>query len=178
MQNITFPIGGTSRLHDMTIKLADFGMAGFVGSDGLLRGRCGTPGYVAPEILLAGAHEGYSMNVDMFSIGVVAYILLCGYEPFYGEDDKQLIKANKEVDYEFHAEDWEGSSLNSHTSFFPLTPPSHTPLTSLTTLTSYTSITSHISIISPLSLKVCQSWQKILSARPLLRQMKDSLPWR
>ena len=45
---------------------------------------CGTPGYVAPEILYAGVNEGYGTNVDMFSVGVVAYTLLCGYEPFYG----------------------------------------------------------------------------------------------
>lgn len=50
------------------IKLADFGMAGFVSKDGLLRGRCGTPGYVAPDIFHAGMHEGYSINVDMFSV--------------------------------------------------------------------------------------------------------------
>jgi serine/threonine protein kinase len=39
---------------------------------------------VAPEILCAGVNEGYGTNVDMFSVGVVAYTLLCGYEPFYG----------------------------------------------------------------------------------------------
>ena len=66
------------------VKLADFGMAGFIGTDNALKGRCGTPGYVAPEILKANAHESYGLNVDMFSIGVVAYTLLCGYEPFYG----------------------------------------------------------------------------------------------
>ena len=81
-------------------------MTGFRDTDGRLRGRCGTPGYVAPDILKAGVHEGYSINVDMFSIGVVAYTLLCGYEPFYGTDDTQLIKANKSVHYEFHLPEW------------------------------------------------------------------------
>ena len=66
------------------VKLADFGMAGFIGTDNALKGRCGTPGYVAPEILKANAHESYGLNVDMFSIGVVAYTMLSGYEPFYG----------------------------------------------------------------------------------------------
>ena len=61
------------------IKLADFGMAAAVGRDGLLRGRCGTPGYVAPEILKAGVQQGYGRNVDMFSAGAVIYALLCGY---------------------------------------------------------------------------------------------------
>jgi serine/threonine protein kinase len=42
------------------VKLADFGMAGFSGRDGRLKGRCGTPGYVAPDILKAGLNESYS----------------------------------------------------------------------------------------------------------------------
>ena len=47
--------------HDpVYIKLADFGMAGFIGRDGRLKGRCGTPGYVAPDILKAGLNESYS----------------------------------------------------------------------------------------------------------------------
>lgn len=50
------------------IKLADFGMAGFINDNGLLRGRCGTPGFVAPDILRAGVQEGYHFNVDMFSV--------------------------------------------------------------------------------------------------------------
>jgi calcium/calmodulin-dependent protein kinase I len=95
LSNITFPRRsaadllearelGLSEDQSVTIKLADFGMAGFVGADNQLKGRCGTPGYVAPDILRAGVNEGYGINVDMFSIGVVAYTILCGYEPFYG----------------------------------------------------------------------------------------------
>lgn len=53
---------------NLLIKLADFGMAGFVGLDKRLRGRCGTPGYVAPEILKAGINESYGINVDIFSV--------------------------------------------------------------------------------------------------------------
>lgn len=93
-----------------TLKL-DFGMAGFKDKENLLRGRCGTPGYVAPDILKAGVHEGYPLNVDMFSIGVVIYTLLCGYEPFYGTDDAQLIKSNKNVNYEFHLPEWAGDLI-------------------------------------------------------------------
>jgi serine/threonine protein kinase len=53
---------------EIVVKLADFGMAGFIGRDGRLRGRCGTPGYVAPDIINAQPHESYHMNVDMFSV--------------------------------------------------------------------------------------------------------------
>ena len=85
-------------------------MSGFRSNDGLMYGRCGTPGYVAPDILKAGLREGYDANVDIFSIGVVIYTLLCGYEPFYGENDDELIKANKAVLYEFHSPEWDNIS--------------------------------------------------------------------
>lgn len=126
LSNITFPLECTTdnvqqdvqhqgevqqkRIH---IKLADFGMAGFQSTDGKLRGRCGTPGYVAPDILRAGCNESYSLNVDMFSVGVVAYILLCGYEPFYGTNDEDLIRCNKHVEYEFQDPEWSNISANA-----------------------------------------------------------------
>lgn len=47
---------------------------------------CGTPGYVAPEVLRKGVKYGFKS--DLWSIGVVAYILLCGYPPFYSEDEE------------------------------------------------------------------------------------------
>jgi calcium/calmodulin-dependent protein kinase I len=91
----------------LRLKLADFGMATFEqGSGGLLHGRCGTPGYVAPEILRAKPLEGYPNTVDMFSTGVVAYTLLCGYEPFYGSTERQLIAANKRCEFAFHLPEW------------------------------------------------------------------------
>jgi serine/threonine protein kinase len=74
-------------------------------------GRCGTPGYVAPDILQAEKNEGYPLNVDVFSIGVVAYVLLCGYEPFYGDTPAELLKANKNVDFEFHSPEVNVSSF-------------------------------------------------------------------
>lgn len=92
------------------IKLADFGMAAFVQPDGMLRGRCGTPGFVAPEILTAGKGEAYPAGVDMFSIGVVTYTMLCGYEPFFGVNDEELIQMNKAVDYEFEEPEWSSVS--------------------------------------------------------------------
>ncbi len=52
------------------VKLADFGMAGFLARDKKLRGRCGTPGYVAPDILKADKNGSYGLNVDMFSVSI------------------------------------------------------------------------------------------------------------
>lgn len=93
----------------VSVKVADFGMAGFTGVDGNLRGRCGTPGYVAPEIFSTAVHGGYGNKVDVFSAGVTLYVLLCGYEPFYGESDKELIAANKAAIVEYPESDWSSS---------------------------------------------------------------------
>ena len=90
----------------VSIKVGDFGMATFVGVDGLVRGRCGTPGYVAPEILKTSAGVGYGNQIDVFSAGITLYILLCGYEPYYGETEKALIEANTRAAIEFPESDW------------------------------------------------------------------------
>jgi serine/threonine protein kinase len=95
------------------VKVGDFGMATFVGVDGKVRGRCGTPGYVAPEIFNAGIYGGYGNKVDVFSAGVTLYVMLCGYEPFYGETDEQLKVANKAAVVEFPKEDWSGVSAEA-----------------------------------------------------------------
>lgn len=93
------------------IKMADFGMASFVGVDNLVRGRCGTPGFVAPEILRTAVNSGYGNKVDMFSAGVTLYVMLVGYEPFYGESDAELISANREAKVDFPKADWHKISV-------------------------------------------------------------------
>merc|ERR1712137_956515 len=64
-----------SKDNDTDIKLADFGLSKIVGQEVLMQTACGTPGYVAPEILQA---KGYGKEVDLWSVGVITYILLCG----------------------------------------------------------------------------------------------------
>ena len=85
---------------DTSIKIADFGFAertnGFIS----LKTQCGTPGYVAPEVLLG---QPYGKAVDMWAIGIIMYVLLGGYPPFNHEDDQTTI--NDEV--EFHPEYWD-----------------------------------------------------------------------
>ena len=95
----------------IAVKVGDFGMATFVGHDYLLRGRCGTPGYVAPEILRSSTSLGYKNKVDVFSAGVTLYVLLCGYEPFYGECDAELIESNRAAKVEYPNEDWRKSEF-------------------------------------------------------------------
>lgn len=93
----------TSASDDANIKLADFGFA--VKAMGLssLTTQCGTPGYVAPEILL---NMNYGKPVDMWSIGVITFILLGGYPPFHDDDQRKLFKKIKKADFEFHPEYW------------------------------------------------------------------------
>mmetsp|Transcript_30485 Transcript_30485/g.63390 ORF Transcript_30485/g.63390 Transcript_30485/m.63390 type:complete len:174 (+) Transcript_30485:1-522(+) len=93
------------------VKLADYGMSSFVSVDNLVRGRCGTPGFVAPEIFLTGVNGGYGNKVDMYSAGVTLYVMLAGYEPFYGESDTELINANKQAKVDFPHAEWHSVSI-------------------------------------------------------------------
>lgn len=89
---------------DCNIKLADFGYAVQVWPDEPgLRSQCGTPCYIAPEIL---KREYYGKPVDMWSAGVVLYILLCGYAPFYDEDQRRLFEKIKRGQYCFDEDAW------------------------------------------------------------------------
>ncbi|KAJ2848567.1 serine/threonine protein kinase, partial [Coemansia erecta] len=69
----------------LRIKLADFGLAKIVGEQMFMKTVCGTPMYVAPEVLTVRKIGRYDNLVDMWSIGVVLYICLCGFPPFSDE---------------------------------------------------------------------------------------------
>jgi serine/threonine protein kinase len=87
-----------------TIKLADFGLAVRVDeNEKSLMDKCGTPSYVAPEIL---AGTGYGLQVDIWSLGVCFYMLMCGYAPFIGESDEQIFEAVKCGELKFADLDW------------------------------------------------------------------------
>jgi len=85
------------------IKIADFGFSKNFGED-KLKTSCGSPGYVAPEVL---TNEDYDNSVDMWSVGVIIYILLCGYPPFYADNAPALFKKIMEVKYDFDDPSWE-----------------------------------------------------------------------
>jgi serine/threonine-protein kinase Chk2 len=65
--------------------LADFGLAKIIGEESFTTTLCGTPSYVAPEILEDSRHRRYTRAVDVWSLGVVLYICLCGFPPFSDE---------------------------------------------------------------------------------------------
>ena len=96
-----------SKVDDKDMKVADFGFAVVAENDHCLTTQCGTPGYVAPEILQGTL---YGRPVDMWSIGVITYILLGGYPPFYDDNQKMLFRKIKAGSYEFHPDYWKGVS--------------------------------------------------------------------
>lgn len=88
---------------DSDIKIADFGLAKRIVDLKPNEPPCGTPAYVAPEIL---RNQKYGVEVDIWSIGVICYVLLAGYPPFYDEDVKKLFRKIKDGKYHFHQEHW------------------------------------------------------------------------
>ena len=74
------------------IKVSDFGLARFIDGETLATTTCGTPGYVAPEVL---EQQPYNEECDFWSVGVVLFILLCGSPPFYDEDNFELFEKIK-----------------------------------------------------------------------------------
>jgi len=97
---------------DSDIKIADFGFAAEVEGDECLTDMCGTPNYVAPEVIKMGnAHLGgsaapYGLACDMWSVGVIIFVLLGGYPPFEHDDQKVLFQLIAHGIYEFHDEYW------------------------------------------------------------------------
>ncbi len=98
--------------HSLHIKLCDFGLSRYVPRDDvLMKTACGTPGYVAPEIL---GNRGYSgFKVDVWSMGVILYILLCGFAPFYEEELPALFHSILHGRYDFPSPEWDGISTEA-----------------------------------------------------------------
>eukprot|EP00980_Cylindrotheca_fusiformis_P014506 scaffold3875_cov123-Cylindrotheca_fusiformis.AAC.26 len=93
----------SSESDDSNIKIADFGFAKKVKEPNSLTTQCGTPGYVAPEILEG---KSYDTQADMWSLGVIVYILLGGYPPFIEQNQRELFRKIRKGQYEFHEEYW------------------------------------------------------------------------
>lgn len=74
--------------NELEFKIIDFGLAFEGGKEGA---KCGSPGYVAPEIMLK---EAYDSKIDVYSTGVILYVLLCGKHPFTGRNEDKLLKNN------------------------------------------------------------------------------------
>jgi len=85
------------------VMLSDFGLSKIINQDTMMETACGTPYYVAPEVLSA---QGYDKEVDLWSIGVITYLLLCGFPPFYGETLPEVFEQIMKADYDFPDPYW------------------------------------------------------------------------
>jgi len=89
------------------VMISDFGLSKIFNDEEVMKTACGTPGYVAPEVL---RRQGYGKEVDLWSIGVITYILLCGYPPFYDQNNVELYKQILACRYEFEKPWWDNIS--------------------------------------------------------------------
>ena len=94
-------LGNLFLKHGPIIKLGDFGLATLVhGENDRKRTICGTPNYIAPEIL-AGGERGHSYEVDIWSFGVIMYTILVGHPPFQRQEVKEIYEKIKVANFEF-----------------------------------------------------------------------------
>jgi len=89
------------------IKIIDFGLSRHKdANDAVMKTKVGTPYYVAPEVL----RREYTEACDIWSIGVITYILLCGYPPFYGDSDAEIFNSVRIGQFDFPSPEWDDIS--------------------------------------------------------------------
>lgn len=88
------------------LKIIDFGLSRYDDETNHMTTRVGTPYYIAPEVL----ERKYDKECDLWSIGVVMYILLCGYPPFYGTSDPEIFAAVRKAELTFPSPEWDAIS--------------------------------------------------------------------
>ncbi|CAJ1948645.1 unnamed protein product [Cylindrotheca closterium] len=92
---------------DAPIKIIDFGLSRHNDANqGIMKTKVGTPYYVAPEVL----RREYTKSCDIWSIGVITYILLCGYPPFYGDSDAEIFDSVRTGKFDFPSPEWDNIS--------------------------------------------------------------------
>lgn len=89
------------------VRIADFGLSKIFDGGEELKTACGTPDYVAPEVLNC---KPYDMAVDMWSVGVITYILLSGFTPFFADTHHELFQKIIALDYDFPSPEWDDVS--------------------------------------------------------------------
>ncbi|CAG9561957.1 unnamed protein product [Danaus chrysippus] len=101
-----------SKEEETLVKITDFGLSKFVGEDSFMKTMCGTPLYLAPEVLRANGHNSYGPEVDVWSLGVIFFVCLVGYLPF-SSDYKELSLRDQILSgkYRFSHTHWRGVSL-------------------------------------------------------------------
>ncbi|KAG4912885.1 hypothetical protein AAZX31_19G115800 [Glycine max] len=98
-----------SKDENSTLKVIDFGLSDYVKPDERLNDIVGSAYYVAPEVL----HRSYGTEADMWSIGVIAYILLCGSRPFWARTESGIFRAVLKADPSFEEAPWPSLSADA-----------------------------------------------------------------
>jgi serine/threonine protein kinase len=91
------------------LRMIDFGLSRFYTPDERLRTRVGTVYYTAPEVW----NENYDQSCDLWSAGVIMYVLLCSYPPFDGDTDKEILRAVCRGKYSFPSPEWDDVSAEA-----------------------------------------------------------------
>ncbi|XP_066370300.1 CDPK-related kinase 3-like isoform X1 [Miscanthus floridulus] len=99
----------TTRGESAPMKLIDFGLSDFIRPDERLNDIVGSAYYVAPEVL----HRSYSMEADIWSIGVITYILLCGSRPFWARTESGIFRSVLRADPNFDDSPWPSVSAEA-----------------------------------------------------------------
>ena len=73
---------------DKTLKIIDFGLSHEYDENSLLKTKCGSPSYAAPELIKGKLYDGF--KTDIWCCGIILYAMLCGYLPFEGDNNKEL----------------------------------------------------------------------------------------
>ncbi len=95
---------------DYNLKIADFGLASYISKTELLYLRCGSPGYVAPELL---EDKGYNTKADIFSAGVILYVMLTGRPAFPGANIHEILMKNKRGEVAYPPKYWDKISIEA-----------------------------------------------------------------
>nr|XP_024366455.1 CDPK-related protein kinase-like isoform X2 [Physcomitrium patens] len=99
----------TTKDEHAQLKAIDFGLSDFIKPDERLNDIVGSAYYVAPEVL----HRSYSMEADVWSVGVITYILLCGSRPFWARTESGIFRAVLRADPSFEEAPWPSVSAES-----------------------------------------------------------------
>lgn len=93
---------------DKGLKIVDYGLATFQHEKTIIFTKCGTPGFVAPEIITYDEKQPiYKTSVDIFSVGVILHLLLVGEQSFPGKSRNTILNKNKECRLDFKSKKYE-----------------------------------------------------------------------
>lgn len=92
----------TSKGEDGVLKATDFGLSVFYRNDEKLSELVGSPYYVAPEVL----RRRYDLKADIWSCGVMLYVLLSGVPPFWGENENEIFEAIQKAPLDLSSDPW------------------------------------------------------------------------